>query len=734
METVENSRDNTLYDCKYSSKTDAITITVINTDFYLHLNDWLQGIYNFTENKNKNGIVTCTYEEDGKCVISLYYNQTLFIQGKGSRHWKRNIFDRMMDNYELCDTPAFAADSRSSISLSSSASTTTTPTLPSTCSSTPKLSPTSFLGKLVNSLRSPSKRTPIKSQDSTCSTTESDILPPANSPVLSQSSQCNLPVNEETPSTILLEKPAQSTKSKQQNKRNKIGRKNNNQTPMMSDNSNVNNKDHLETSVKQLVDSDTSLTVQELQKSVKLLRDKYNQQSEKTEKLDNEVTKLKATLKTQYEKNEELLSEASNLKKELATSTTKVLLIEEENVKLKNTVSQIAREKSELVTQLIKVQVNSESVDAKIQSVVDNMEIKLAAEMTSLKTTLLKEISELKSQNQSLIASSHRQPAPVHNRVTNQQNDNRNSVHNWHSHPDVQKTSEHDNSCMVIDDTTDKTNSTSMLKVFIAGDSITRRISPSKMSSEKVNVKIKSHSGGRIDTITKSVSEMNRTDSEYMKDLHAVVLHVGTNNISDGESPDSVSKKLADTVSLVKSVCPKAKIIVSSILPRKAEKVVNNVIGATNSLISEMCEKAECHFLDNDKVLVENGRIKFSLFQDSVHLNQSGGKVFGTHISECINSVLGVGQSIPSLVPNSYQQRNQPQRQQLEEYTNHYNSTLRGQNFQYGRNSGRSWNNYNNRNYFNHNRRNFSTNHRYQNSGMEMVYMPVPASALTSYM
>jgi len=786
MESVNHSEDRSvsLYICKYSTKAAAITLNILDFDLYSHLRDRLQSIYDFTVNKNENGIVTCTRDQGLNCVITLYYNQTLFIQGKGCKTWKSNVLDKMMETYESLETVA------NSTSISSPSS-STTPTTSPTSSSTPKQSNRSgtlaYIGKLVNSLRSPSKRTPIKQSDSVIISVSPDSEDTVNNLELSHQSQpCSVDVHVQTPSStaIEVESPTLNSTSEQQKVKSKNKkRKTGNHAQMMSETSNSHNVDHLSTSqthVKQVIDNDNSLSVQELEKSVKLLREKYNLQSEKTEKLGCEAIKMKATLKAQYEKNDKLSIDASNLKKELTTSTTKLLVIEEENVKLKNTISQIAREKSELVTQLIKSQMNSETCDAKIQSVVDNLEIKLAAEMTNLKTTLLREISDLKSQNQSVLATvSQKQPTPVPVRESNQQNTSPNKPSEPNvltSQPDVRKaqpdahkalpsvskSSERDNSCILIED-----NNSSKVNIFIAGDSITRRISPSKMSNESVNVKIKSHPGGKVGTITKSISEMSRAENDYMKELHAVVLHVGTNNISDGESPESVCEKLENTVSLIKRVSPKAKVIVSSVLPWKAEKVVNNVISSANRMISEMCEKAECHFLDNDKVMKENGRINFSLYQDKVHLNQSGGKVFGSHISSCIDSVLGL--SIPSLVPNDHQQPRQHNQPQPEGYNSHqsslhkfqygrnsdhqqprqhnqpqpegYNSHQSSQhNFQYGRNSGRRLNYYSSHsNNNNQNRRQLTNKHfRMDNwnqyPGMEMVYMPVPAHALNSYM
>lgn len=102
----------------YSSKIDAITITVLNSDLNSHLKDrfqisiTLQNKIAVTVNENENGIATCANEQEEKCVITctLLYNQTIFVQGKGCRYWKINVFVRMMDNYELHDISMSTAD------------------------------------------------------------------------------------------------------------------------------------------------------------------------------------------------------------------------------------------------------------------------------------------------------------------------------------------------------------------------------------------------------------------------------------------------------------------------------------------------------------------------------------------------------------------------------------------------------------------------------------------------
>ena len=108
------------------------------------------------------------------------------------------------------------------------------------------------------------------------------------------------------------------------------------------------------------------------------------------------------------------------------------------------------------------------------------------------------------------------------------------------------------------------------------------------MTDSGLKVNIKTHSGVRIRTIENSVIKMAEDDSSSVKHAKDVVLHVGTNNISDADQSQAIAeemKNLADTISNINSG---AKIIVSSILPHKNDKLVNQVIMTTNQMLKEV--------------------------------------------------------------------------------------------------------------------------------------------------
>ena len=123
------------------------------------------------------------------------------------------------------------------------------------------------------------------------------------------------------------------------------------------------------------------------------------------------------------------------------------------------------------------------------------MEIKLASEISSLKNSLFKELAEIKVQNRAPMPNKH---LPLVNQ-THEPNQN-----------NISNTENVSGDCTGF-------NMKTKLSALIAGDSITRRLSPAKMSDQHLQVKIRSHPGGKVDTIVQNILEMS--ESNPMKEL-----------------------------------------------------------------------------------------------------------------------------------------------------------------------------------------------------------------------
>ena len=131
------------------------------------------------------------------------------------------------------------------------------------------------------------------------------------------------------------------------------------------------------------------------------------------------------------------------------------------------------------------------------------------------------------------------------------------------------------------------------------------------MSDTNLRVKVKSNSGGSVETIGNCFTDINESENEYFKAIDGIVIHAGTNNVSDGDSPETVIKKVESIVTKVKTACPNAKIIISCVLPRKA---ASNLVNSTNDMLSKMCTRTGCYFLNNNPVLMKNEKPDFSLY------------------------------------------------------------------------------------------------------------------------
>ena len=162
--------------------------------------------------------------------------------------------------------------------------------------------------------------------------------------------------------------------------------------------------------------------------------------------------------------------------------------------------------------------------------------------------------------------------------------------------------------------------------------------------------------------------------SDFAKSANAIVLHVGTNNISDADSTSDITDQFRTTINSIRTQNSNVVIVISSILPRRNDKVVNIIINKTNSALQKLCSEINCIFLNNDDIFLRSGEIDASLYYDNIHLNKKGGNVFGIHLREALNKALNILESKKS-TPSTYQ---------ADERTNKNNKT-----FHHGRFPGR---------------------------------------------
>ena len=115
-----------------------------------------------------------------------------------------------------------------------------------------------------------------------------------------------------------------------------------------------------------------------------------------------------------------------------------------------------------------------------------------------------------------------------------------------------------------------------------------------------MKVKVKTNRGGTIETVDSSLVKLADENRDYLRGLKAVVLNIGTNNIPDAEPSVSVVNGIMDVAYTVRNVNPDTRILISSILPRRNDRIVNNTINEKNRAIKNPCQQHNYVYIDND--------------------------------------------------------------------------------------------------------------------------------------
>ena len=144
---------------------------------------------------------------------------------------------------------------------------------------------------------------------------------------------------------------------------------------------------------------------------------------------------------------------------------------------------------------------------------------------------------------------------------------------------------------------------------------------------------------------------MAEEETSSIKHAKAVVLHVGANNVSDADQPEAISGEMKDLADTVKNINKDAKIIVSSVLPCRNDKLVHKMITTTNQSLREACEEKGFHFLANTPSFIINGVPDLTLYKDNIHQDQDQDSL----LVKRRNDNHSPGPVIRELVPSSHQ-------------------------------------------------------------------------------
>ena len=148
------------------------------------------------------------------------------------------------------------------------------------------------------------------------------------------------------------------------------------------------------------------------------------------------------------------------------------------------------------------------------------------------------------------------------------------------------------------------------------------------MSDSDMVVKIKTHKESKIETIENSLMKLAEDNRDYFTNLKAIVLHAGAGNISDTDTPQSVVNGLKDAAETVHNVNSEARILISSILPRRNDRRTNGVISETNQALKDVCRERNYVFIDIDKMFLKDGNIKSEMrsfkSNENIHKKEGG--------------------------------------------------------------------------------------------------------------
>lgn len=137
-----------------------------------------------------------------------------------------------------------------------------------------------------------------------------------------------------------------------------------------------------------------------------------------------------------------------------------------------------------------------------------------------------------------------------------------------------------------------------------------------------------------------------RLQNGHLENIHpkAVVLLIGTNNISAGDSPADIAEAVGAVVGEIRRRLPEARILLLGILPRSelASHPVRETVRSVNNLISKLQDASYVTYLDvGDKLLQPDGSLTKEVTKDFTHLTANGYEIFADAIEPTVQRLLG---------------------------------------------------------------------------------------------
>ena len=162
------------------------------------------------------------------------------------------------------------------------------------------------------------------------------------------------------------------------------------------------------------------------------------------------------------------------------------------------------------------------------------------------------------------------------------------------------------------------------IDTLIVGDSMIKDIKPSLMSASNT-IRKQCLRGAKIEDCTSEV------DFSRYKCNKAVIIHLGTNNITTDDSPKTIASKIAEVGKEIQRKTQAPRIIISGIISRNDKRVGSKIVDTNNELRS-MCVQMKWRFVNND-------RLNESCLNGSkLHLNNKGSAYLATNFLKVLNT------------------------------------------------------------------------------------------------
>lgn len=173
-------------------------------------------------------------------------------------------------------------------------------------------------------------------------------------------------------------------------------------------------------------------------------------------------------------------------------------------------------------------------------------------------------------------------------------------------------------------------NANSNSKIILLSDSICKHV------SHVWDLQVLAYPGSNVDDFLLRI-KMNRIPE--IRNSAAVIIHVGTNNLQV-DSELVIMQKVFQLARLIYGKYQKF-VLISMILPRLDDVILNQKAKKTNQLIMARVNRAIMHCLFTHRLFLKQGKIISTLYcqLDKIHPNSAGNKLLFKYLTTRVNEL-----------------------------------------------------------------------------------------------